>query len=464
MLLCLTMSSLMFAADTVIHYTTKTVLFDEVDITDQLQDVRSAGRGLSKECLSLKRIENFGFPCTINNLIPQNDYLAEHNEMLFLYHNVSTRSEIRSVDSDMGEVALLLPKSSNLSPYIDFRSSTLGIKTSCEAITPSCKFGTYGANDSFSGFYCSSGFWGSLGQDVNDPTAPPPDFPPLGFQLGPNMFMMFFGDEQLLTAYNPQGYNPSTGAPDPDIALMPDSELINRVWVAFALRFASAAVLANSDLSSDDGFFKGPSNVYDTVMRCNYESVLIDYTWFNGTVQDVKAVAAPNGTISELWHGSIVSSSVSGNSPSLQTMLKQAAVSNSSIEFANTWAGLHSQLLMASIGGVTSPRQNLLQQTRIPILVVKVWIPGLVFLSACCLCYIVAGCILAAFAVKTANYTDLRDAKARISIFGIVDWARAMISQQGSLPRENDVAREDYVIRLTQGGDCDYHFSTLKNA
>jgi hypothetical protein len=154
---------------------------------------------------------------------------------------------------------------------------------------------------------------------------------------------------------------------------------------------------------------------------------------------------------------------VSGNSPSLQTILKRAAVSNSSTEFANTWAELHSLLLMASIGGVTSPRKNLLQQTRTPVLVVKVWIPGLVFLSTCCLCYIVAGCVLAAFAIKTANYADLRDAKARLSIFGIVDWAGSMTPRHGTLPREKDVTREDYFIRLTQGGGGDYHFNTLEN-
>ena len=75
--------------------------------------------------------------------------------------------------------------------------------------------------------------------------------------------------------------------------------------------------------------------------------------------------------ISETWHGSHLQSSVSGVGATMQTILTQAAVQNSSIAFAKTWAGLSSPVVMATIGGVISARGNLLQQTRVPILVLN---------------------------------------------------------------------------------------------
>jgi hypothetical protein len=281
--------------------------------------------------------------------------------------------------------------------------------------------------------------------------------------------MAFFMDEGLTEPYNPFGYNPDTGAPDPDLPLMPDSQLINEVYVAFAARFASTAVLANADLSLDAGFFKGPNPVYDGVITCSYQSLLVDYTWFNGTIRDVRATPAPNGTISEIWHGSHISSSVSGTSATLQTILKQAAVQNSSIAFAQTWASLYSPVVMATIGGLSSSRSNLLQQTRVPMLVIKVSIPALVFLGWCCLGYIAVGCILAVLAVRTASRGDVRDAKVRLTLFGLVAWAVALSmsagqedsDSSGPLPREPDIQKEHDRVGLMQSATGSFYYKVV---
>ena len=182
--LCFVMASLMFVADTLVHYTTQTVLFDQVTVDRSHQ---TSGRGLSAECLSLKRADNFGFPCSINNLISPNAYLAEQNEMLFLSHNTSKQSEIRLIDSELGNIAVLLPKTQDLSPYVDYRASTIGISTQCKPITPSCNFGVWGPKDLYSGFFCSPQFWGSLGVSNSNASVPGIDYPALAFRLGPNM-------------------------------------------------------------------------------------------------------------------------------------------------------------------------------------------------------------------------------------------------------------------------------------
>ena len=182
--LCFLMATLMFGADTLVHYTTQTVEFDEVKVAS-LTD--ASGRGLSLECLTLNRTDNFGYPCSLNNLISDTAFLSERNEMLFLYHNVSQISEIRVVASDLGNTALLLPKTTSLSPYVDFRASTIGITTQCKPITPKCDFGVWGPKKVYSGFFCSPRFWGSLGVPDSNGSVAGVDYPALGFRVDSNM-------------------------------------------------------------------------------------------------------------------------------------------------------------------------------------------------------------------------------------------------------------------------------------
>ena len=176
------MATLLFAADTLIHYTTKTIAYDQVEVSRVAQEY---GRGLSQECLSMNRSENAGFPCSENSLIPMNDYLHQQNEMLFLSLNSSQISEIRIVTVDGDDIALLLPKTQNLSPYLDYRASTIGITTQCKPISNLCNFGVWGPDDEYSGFYCSSKFWGSLGEAVNGSSNE--GIPPLAIKTGPNL-------------------------------------------------------------------------------------------------------------------------------------------------------------------------------------------------------------------------------------------------------------------------------------
>jgi hypothetical protein len=258
----------------------------------------------------------------------------------------------------------------------------------------------------------------------------------------------------LTEPYNPVGYDPDTGFGDANIPSWPDEQLLNEVYVAFAARFSSTSLRVDTDLSMDGGFFKGPNPVYDVVLSCSYKALHVDYTWFNGTIRDLRTTAAPNGTISEIWHGRHFKYSVSGDSSTLQTILKQAAVQSSSTAFAQTWANLYSPIVMATIGGLTSGRANSQEQIRTPILVVKVWIPALVSLALCCLSYIAGGCALTILAIKAASRGDIRDAKARLTLFGIVTWAVASSLSGGqeahgeALIKEQDVKEEHTVAGL----------------
>lgn len=179
---CFIMAILTFAADTLVHYTTTTVEYHQVEESSSVQEF---GRGLSQECLSMDRDANGGLPCSVNSLIPNNDYLRGQNEMLFLLHNSSQISEIRVATADGGDIAFLLPKTQDLSPYIDYRASTIGITTQCKPISHLCDFGVWGPDDLYSGFFCSPKFWGVLGKTVNKTSDP--DVPPLAFSINTNL-------------------------------------------------------------------------------------------------------------------------------------------------------------------------------------------------------------------------------------------------------------------------------------
>ena len=250
--------------------------------------------------------------------------------------------------------------------------------------------------------------------------------------------------------------------------MVPDDKLVNEVFVAFAAKFASTAIGAGNDLSLDAGFFKGPTYTYDVALSCSYKALHVDYTWFNGTVRDIQTSPAPNGTISEIWHGRHTRNSVSGQSSTMQTILKQAAVQNSSTAFAQTWASLYSPVVMATVGGVTSERANSLEQFRTPILVVKVWIPALAFLAFLCVTYIVLGCVLAVLAVQTASRGDIRDARVRLTLWGLVAWAVAVVLSGGQedhgefLTKEQDVKEEPEVVGLSKGLLGNFYYNVLQ--
>ncbi len=222
--------------------------------------------------------------------------------------------------------------------------------------------------------------------------------------------------------------------------------------MAVAARFASTATLAGTNLSNDPGFYDPASEVFDVVLGCSYQAVEVEYTWFMGTVKDYTATPFQNGNISEMWHGLHIPNAVSSESPALQSILDQAAMEPSSKRFASTWAHLYSYAVMAAIGGYTSERANMLQQVRTPVLVVKVWIPALVFMLLFSTVYICLGVALAMIAVRTSSEIDLRDAVNRLSIWGLVHWAASSDEEGDRLPGEKDVRVEHSLVAFTDNG------------
>ena len=233
----------------------------------------------------------------------------------------------------------------------------------------------------------------------------------------------FFEDENLDVPYNTRAYDLKTGEVNTSLPLLPDNELVNEVWVAIAGRIPTTSLRAGSRLSTNPSFFQGPNPMLDFVMSCQYQALDIQYTWFNSTVDNVHGTPSPNGTISELYHGQRVPTSISGTNPTLLDMLSQAAMQADITGFCRTWANLFSTEVLAVIGGVTSPRTNLLQQNRTSRLVVQIWILSLVLLIGCCLLYPITGCVLAMLAMETSRDRHIGSAVSKLSLADLAEQA-----------------------------------------
>lgn len=138
MMLSLFLAAGVFIADTVLHYKTSTVEFDQVLV--QPQPKQELGHGLNEFCLKFNRT-HLGFPCSVNQDSTQADpnANAEAIERSRLFHNTSQSSEMRLTDADEvadAQLAYLIPKEQTVVPNTDYKASTIGISTTCHFIDP----------------------------------------------------------------------------------------------------------------------------------------------------------------------------------------------------------------------------------------------------------------------------------------------------------------------------------------
>lgn len=419
--LTLFLACVVFAADTAVHYSTSTIAFDQISISE---NKLAYGRALSEECLTLSRLDNLGLPCSRNGITAVDDYdayAAGQNEIFFLNHDTSSTSKIILVDSDpkkgqnsSTQVALLIPQPSTLSPFRDFRAETAGVVMTCEAVTNTqCNWtdGVLG-EETFSQFNCSDNFYGILGKMANfgdsGHVIDDPNVPILATKPGSVIQYAYFQDPDLNIPYDAVG----------DLGtFLEDSQLINPVYVAIAARFATISQRAGVDMTSDPGIHHvGTTANLDLVLNCQYTTYAVDYSWVNSTARVNKMVASPNGTLAEIFHGYNLAGAFSSFDNDLADSVLQAALSTNSSELAETLANGYAKRIMSVIGPFLSARENLEEQTRTTLLVAKVPKAPLALLVACCLAYVVFGITAAAFAYRSLRALDVRDLAFRFSL------------------------------------------------
>ena len=383
----------------------------------------SFGRGLTPECISFNRSNNYGLPCTRDGFLSNQEYAERENQVSLILANTSQLNQINfltATDLPRGDLTVLYPASGVAPPNVDYRATTLGVSTQCQFMTPMCKIKHI--SEILTQFNCSESFFGVLGKPANISydllsKAQDPDVPGLAWKISPSLEYMFYSDPNLQVPYNVLGLDPETGNGDPNLPLLPNSKLVNPVYLAVAGRVSISDISLESTLatqSSSDLFVPTDNDgVFDFFLNCSYTTYDVEYTMFNGTTQpDFTFTPTPNGSVAEEWHGIQQYVSLDGDpSNGLAQSSILAAQQKTPEDYARAWANLYSVRVLAAIGAYTNPRANIQEQNRDQLLVTSIvpWTLG--FLLAANFIYALLGLVVSAiaWAVSTTEVLEVSE-------------------------------------------------------
>jgi hypothetical protein len=407
--LSLFVTFLTFLGDQFFHLWSKSVVLDRYNVPDSFN---SFGRGLTHRCITIDRSNNFGDPCTRgdNFAIGNQQYSERENDVSYIQANTSQLNQIQFLGAaslPRGDLAVLYPAASAIPSRIDYRGSTLGVSTQCQLMTPICRIKHL--SNILTQFNCTETFFGVLGKPANITynmfsKGLDPDVPGLAWKISPSLEYAFYSDDKLRVPYNTQGYDPITGNMSPNLPTMPDSKLVNPVYLAVAGRITNGDMAFNSTLAA-----KSPvplflptygGAIFDFFLNCSYTTYDVEYIIVNGTTQsDFSFKPTPNGSVAEEWHGRQQYVSLNGD-PSNGLVENQftAAKQPTPADFARTWANLYSVRVLSVIGAYTNPKLNIQEQVRSQLLVTRVvpWTLG--FLLAANFTYVLLGMVVGAIA------------------------------------------------------------------
>jgi hypothetical protein len=453
--LCVLLACGVFLADTALHYYTETVPFNQYSVHPQA--MHSFGRGLSDTCLSWNRTAEICFPCSVptwSTPAEEVDAVHSEDEVFLLQQNSSRISEIRLVQAaelENAGLAILVPQTQDIPLSLDFQASTVGVSTQCSLVTGNCNMSRTGNADLDTQFNCSDGFYGILGLPpvMSDAGNGPndPNVPPLGWKPFQNLQYGFYADPQLRQPYATGAFNSTTGDLDVSGTCVPDAKLINPVYLGVAGRFDVGG--SSGSLENDPGMMKGLQNYVDFVLSCSYTTYEVNYTWFNGSIQDASFSRSPNGTLAEMYHGSQMYATVNGGPHDLELNMIHAAQQTNSTGFMREWGDLYSVKVLSSIGAYSAARPSMQEQARTVLLVAKVPTIALWALIGCSLVYVVLGLALgyAAFRSSSSNVQDLA---ARLSLAGLT--AAAFEERDGTGKHERIIKDPDRVFSRQEDG------------
>lgn len=407
--LCVLLACCVFLADTALHYYTATVPFSKYSI--HTQTMHSFSRGLSDTCLNWNRTADTCFPCSVPTWsTPAEEVEAAHieDEIFLLQQNSSRKSEIRLVqvvELENAALAILVPQTQNIPCELDFRASTIGVSTQCSHVPGDCNMSRTGNADLDTQFNCSSSFYGILGLPpvMSDAGNRPqdPNVPPLGWKPFQNLQYGFFADPQLRQPYATGAFNSTTGDLDVSGMCVPDAKLIDPVYLGVAGRFDVGQ--SSGSLGNYSGMMKGLQSYVDFILSCSYTTYEVNYTWFNGSIQDASFSRSPNGTLAEMYHGRQMYATVNGGPHDLELNMIHAAQQTNSTGFMREWGDLYSVKVLSSIGAYGAARPSLQEQERTVLLVAKVPMIALWALLACSLVYVLLGLALGHAAFRSSS-------------------------------------------------------------
>jgi hypothetical protein len=452
---------LTFLGDQFFHIWSKSLIIARYTVPSNRS---SFGRGLTSECIHFNRTNNHGWPCTRSSydFISKQEFAEREQELSYLSANTSKLSQIQFLkvaDLHEGDLAVLYPGTGVVPSYVDYHASTLGVSTQCQFMTPTCHIKYI--SDILTQFNCSETFFGVLGKPANisfdmESKAQDPDVPGLAWKISPSLEYAFYSDGKLQVPYNVMGWNPLTGNGDPDLPLLPDSKLVNPVFLSVAGRITGGDMAIGGNLAAEsssqlflptyDGY------VFDFFLNCSYTTYDVEYTIIKGTTQpDFTFIPTLNGSVSEEWHGRQQYVSLNGDpSDGLTNSNLIAAKQKTPDDFARTWANLYSVRVLAVIGAYTNPRLNIQEQMRDQILVTRIvpWTLG--FLLAANFTYVLLGLVVSAISWAVAT-------KEVLQVSENMDLNKQITERYGGveMSRFGNESEQTSVAGVLKGNDAD---------
>lgn len=243
----------------------------------------------------------------------------------------------------------------------------------------------------------------------------------------------FFNDSELKNIYNTVGYDDTNHF---NLSIYPysESQLVNPFYMGLAARISQTAgqFMSGSEMLQNGTSTFLSDGVVDFLLNCAVASYDVSYTWVDGGLQNMTAVPTANGSVLEIYHGSLLYALVSGGDPDLQSFLTQSSLAGTSANaFLQEYGSLYSTKVLSIIGAYTSSRLSLAEQQRKQMLLSKVPVPPLAVLIAWSLSYTVLGLILALQAYRT-SHGNVRDIAAKLSLVGLSQAAFGDTSSGGS--------------------------------
>ncbi|KAF8847558.1 hypothetical protein BDZ45DRAFT_733530 [Acephala macrosclerotiorum] len=415
-IVAIVISTLIVIDDTVLHITTKAVSIYETTVVSSPND--TFGKGMNAACANWTAQRTFDFndnevpyayPCTTWSAVTGAG-LVYPNEVFRTISNLSSENQVLQVssgNSSTGDLFLLGPAASQRSANSDYRATTVGVSTNCQAISTLCNLhSSAGASTSFN---CSSAWAGELEGPDFLPTAliksgiySSTTETPYNFTSKENNFGLgVFADRNLSIAYNITNYNAS---------------FPHTTYNPFYLGAAALAPNEDNDnLTSDPEIVNGGHGGNGFVLRCEVNTYDVTYSYINGTisVSSVNAVMN-NGTVGWNFLGPMTF-----QQERLGQLVDLAGVQNTSADLGLSFGNSFSSLGVALLAGSYTGRTVLEQQVRNEILVAKVLKSAIWLLVLFNLLFAILGGLVAVWAFLVA-LTGIGDAHALFSIEEVV--------------------------------------------
>ncbi|CZT42240.1 uncharacterized protein RSE6_02097 [Rhynchosporium secalis] len=354
--------TLVFAADTWFHFTTKSINLTQVYPTTS---VLNTSVGLIPTCYNVNRTYQGG--CTLNQG-GSATFLMHGQQAQNVVANLSTTMRVNTIASGKDIFTYVGNPPKAALTNIDYQSHTWGLKTQCTPVTSQCVNASRSSVGKYLDYKCPFAMEGRVSTDAD-----------AAFQ---NQFQM---------------------------AYFTNSPRLNQLYRDHQPR---QPILLRKPCPPNSGHGASVIAVF-----CNTTVYDISYTSLNNTISlfDIKPA---NSTLTNIIAGTQQYTRV-GDPNLIQGSSIAALIGSSAQDVADGFALTYSQVALGVASAAFEERESVRAQRRETILVAKVGVVSLAVLLGANMALVVLGCVLLGFAVK-AGKGETREVQARMSVGGVV--------------------------------------------